>query len=127
MRRGAARLALALTVLMPLSGCGQSEAVIPATLPVKGKVSFKGKPLNAGSIVFEPTDSGKDAYGKIQPDGSFELTTYKENDGAVAGTHRVYVTGLAKNAIPLKFTHASSSKVEVEVGESTTDYPIDLK
>ena len=127
MRPGTAPIAIALMVILPLSGCGQSSAAIPSTYPVKGKVSFKGKPLTNGSIVFEPTDAGKDAYGKIQPDGTFELTTYKEKDGAVVGSHRVYVTGLSKSVIPVKFMHASSSKVEVEVNEATTDYPVDFK
>ena len=127
MRFGTALLGLSLIVALSLSGCGQSSVAIPSTFSVKGKVSYKGKPLTKGSIVFEPTDAGKDAYGKIQPDGTFELTTYKEGDGAVVGTHRVYVTEQPKGAIPVKYTQASSSKVEVEVGEATTDYPIDFK
>ena len=63
-----------------------------ATVPVKGKVTYKGKPLTEGEIVFEPDNSGREAHGSIQPDGSFELTTFKTGDGAVPGTHRVAVT-----------------------------------
>ena len=123
------RFALILITLVPCWGCGQpSPATTPvATVPARGKVTYKNKPLTKGSIVFEPTDRGKDATGKIQPDGSFELTTYKDKDGAVLGTHKVYVNGVPVGIIPPKFTHPSTSNMEAEVVEGKTEYPIALK
>jgi hypothetical protein len=101
---------------------------VGVTLPVKGKVTLKGKPLTQGQIVFEPDSAGREAHGSIQPDGTFELTTFKPGDGAAPGTHRVAVTGTSKkDAVPVKYQSTSSSKTEVEVAEGKTEYTIDLK
>jgi hypothetical protein len=133
MRAGAAA-SIALVValaLLPCWGCGSNEGTYVApTVPVKGKVTYQGKSLIQGSVTFEPVDSGREAQGSIQPDGTFVLTTFKEGDGAVAGMHRVAVTGTskgAKEAVPLKYQNPSSSKVEVEVSEGKSEYTIDLK
>jgi hypothetical protein len=107
-----------------LSGCGGGPVATPTTLPVKGVVTYKGVPVKTGRVQFEP-DGGRDAYGDIQPDGTYTLTTYTKDDGAIPGTHRVAVTGLGKT-VPLKYQSVSSSKIEVEVSEGKTDYPINL-
>ena len=117
----------AILILLPCWGCGQSSVTPVLTVPVKGKITYKGQPLTKGTIAFEPTDRGKDAFGEIQSDGTFVLTTYKPNDGAVVGTHRVYVTGVSKSALPLKYAQPSSSHVEIDVNVTTSDYPIALK
>lgn len=72
-------------------GCGESR---PATYEVKGSVVFKdGTPLDHGSVEFQTEHSGKPitAIGEINSDGSFQLRTYKANDGALPGKHRVAV------------------------------------
>ena len=83
--------------LFVLTGCGSGH---PApTYPVTGKVVFSddGTPLSTGgSILWEsvPDEPGVlpfNASGAIQADGTFELTTFEEGDGAVAGEHRVLV------------------------------------
>jgi hypothetical protein len=121
-------VALAFALLVSC-GCGSSpRADGSAIVPVKGKVTYKGKPLTEGSITFEPDDFGREAHGSIKPDGTFVLTTFKEGDGAVRGLHRVAVTGSGKGvSVPVKFRTPSSSKVEVEVSDAKTDYAIDLK
>jgi hypothetical protein len=124
----AAALAFGLAAALLAPGCGSSSAEPPtgATVPVKGVVTYKGKPLTRGTVVFEP-DSGREAHGGIQPDGSFVLTTFVADDGAMPGTHRVAVTGLPKNVLPLKFQNVGSSGVEMEVAAGKADYAIDLK
>lgn len=122
-----ARLAV-LTVLLflPVWGCGPGAGPESSTLvPAKGKVTYKSQPLTQGDITFEPTDAGRAANGSIQPDGTFVLTTFKQGDGVVAGTHRVSVTG--NNKVPTKYRNSSSSKTEVEVKAGTSEYPVDLK
>jgi hypothetical protein len=113
-------------LLIPFLGCGSSAAQGAATLPVKGKVLFKGKPVTKGRVMFEPEGAGKDAFGDIQPDGSFVSTTYKKDDGAVVGNHRVSIS-TGDKSIPAKYESLGSSKVEIEVSEGKTDYTIDLK
>ena len=128
MRAGAATTTmLALLTLWSAPGCGGPAELRGApTFPVKGKVTYRGKPLTQGSVTFEPDGAGKEANGPIQPDGTFILTTYKPGDGAVAGLHRVAIA-FAGKSIPIRYAHVSSSRIEVQVTEGTTDYPIDLK
>jgi hypothetical protein len=129
MRVRLAALALVCMLLAASAGCGTSSgAFTGATVPVKGTVTYKGKALTQGEVVFEPESGGREAHGTIQPDGSFELTTYGPGDGAVIGTHRVAVTGTARKVnVPARYRNVSASKVEVEVSEGRADYAIDLK
>lgn len=75
---------------LALIGCGSSN---PQTHAVHGRVTFEGKPLaGGGSIRFVPVSGpGKEAGGNIAADGTFRMQTYKENDGAIAGQHRVEI------------------------------------
>jgi hypothetical protein len=123
---GAARMASTVCLLLPFLGCGSSTPQGAPTLPVKGKVIFKGQPLTKGTVSFEPEGPGKEAFGEIQPDGTFVLTTYKKDDGAVLGKHRVSVSNAGKS-VPLKYASFAASQLEVEVSEGKADYPIELK
>lgn len=73
-------------------GCGGPDY---AVAPVTGAVRLDGKPLTGGRISFAPqssgesTKSGKPGFGDIQTDGSFVVSTYGDQDGAVVGKHRV--------------------------------------
>ena len=69
-------------------GCNSN----PETAPVEGKVLLDGKPLKFGSVMFQNAKGGQPATGEIQPDGSFTLSTYAPEDGAVVGEHRVRIT-----------------------------------
>jgi hypothetical protein len=130
MRNAAGPVVLAALILVPFWGCGlDAGPQAGMTVPVKGKVTYKGQPLAQGEVVFEP-DGGREAHGSIQPDGTFELSTFKQGDGAVPGVHRVGVSGSlkgGKDPVPLKYRSPSSSKTEVEVAEGKTEYAIDLK
>jgi len=126
--RRAATLAAILLATASAPGCGAPEAAarLSTTVPVSGKVTYKGKPLTRGTIAFEP-DAGREAHGEIGPDGAYSLSTFAKNDGAVAGVHRVSISGLNKKDLPLKYHSPSSSEIEVEVAGDKADYRIDLK
>jgi hypothetical protein len=130
-RATAFSIVLAALILPPTSGCGGSSSATPvATLPVKGKVMYKGQPLIRGTVAFEPEGKGAEAHGDIQPDGTFSLSTYKAGDGAVPGAHRVSVSGSTakgKDNVPAKYKSFGSSKLETEVSAAQTDYTFDLK
>jgi hypothetical protein len=73
-----------------------SGSGLPTTYPAGGKVITKeGKPLNGGSIEFTTaTDPLLRVIGTIGGDGTFTLTTIKDNaraDGAPPGEYRVRV------------------------------------
>ena len=78
------------------AGCAGGGVVLPRTYPVKGTVVFKGgKPMTAGTVQFNSADDPLlRVMGTIGPDGTFTLTTVKDNakaDGAPAGEYRVLV------------------------------------
>jgi hypothetical protein len=128
--RISASFVLAIVLLSSCWGCGSNAApYVGKTVPVKGKVTYKGKLLTQGQIVFEPDNSGREAHGSIQPDGTFELSTFAKGDGAVPGTHRIAVTSgkVGKVVVPVKYKNTSSSKTEVEVAEGKSEYVVDFK
>src|SRR6185436_4216757 len=74
------------------SGCGPAGQV--KTYPVKGRVTFEGKPMVGGgaiSLIPLVDQPGKTAGGTIQPDGTYVLGTYKDADGSMTGEFRVVV------------------------------------
>ncbi len=116
--------------------CGCSPH--PATAPVSGKVVYQGKPLEFGSVMFQPV-GGPPARSVINSDGTFVLSTYEEGDGATIGRHRIRVTcfesqspdaleeslekemGLGRNLIPDKYLSIDTSGLSFEVQETGHD------
>lgn len=108
----------------------------PAMMPVTGQVKYNGKPLEFGSIYFQPA-SGQPARGDIQSDGTFTLSTYRLNDGAVLGSHKVRIScyesqkpgtpkaageqTLGKLLIPQKYTLLDQSGLTAEVTKDRTE------
>lgn len=84
-------LAFPLVLVGSLLGCG-GNSNRPATSQVKGVVTFDGKPLPTGSLLFVPTGGGPSAQGNIREDGSYELGTFTDDDGAVLGNFKVMIT-----------------------------------
>jgi hypothetical protein len=82
-------VALATTIVF-VAGCGSSSEL--DMVPIRGEVTFNGQPLTVGSVIYMPVGAtGRQATGKIQPDGSFQLTTREANDGALAGEYKIVV------------------------------------
>lgn len=71
-------------------GCGGSNR---PTASVSGKVTWNGNPVTAGELLFDPQSGGdypgKSGAGAIRADGTYSVSTYRQNDGAVLGEHRV--------------------------------------
>lgn len=77
-----------LAVLM-LVGCNSGKL---KTYPVQGQVVFEdGSPVKVGTVETKAFGKSVQATGSIATDGSFTLTTYRENDGAIAGEHEVVI------------------------------------
>jgi hypothetical protein len=119
------RLACMVAVAAALvAGCGKPAHQLE-TAPVHGKVTLDGQPLPSGYVVV-PTARGRMASGRIQPDGSFVMTTYDEGDGVQVGTHPVIVNELPPDEfspvpadervpIPTRYTSAGTSGLTVVV------------
>lgn len=72
---------------------------------VLGTVTCDGRPLTSGVVIFTPVevvgganvsdqDFAKGARGLIHADGTYQLSTYSLEDGAVVGVHEVRVMQL---------------------------------
>ena len=81
--------------MMLLTGCGGER-----TYKVEGKVQFAdGSPVMFGTIEFLNRERKLNARGKIKRDGTFTVTTFKPNDGAIKGDHVVTIQQFA--TVPL--------------------------
>ena len=83
--------------LICVSGCGNNNGFEVA--PVSGTVRCGGKLLTDGLVVFTPVappdadsyNTGRAASGVVNSDGTFVLSTYGEDDGAIIGAHSIQV------------------------------------
>jgi len=86
-----------LQAILMLHGCGGAKEYKVAS--VSGVVRCNGEIIREGLVVFEPVpqpgmkvrEAGRAASGIVQQDGSYILSTYRKNDGAIVGTHSVKV------------------------------------
>lgn len=92
------------------SGCGKSVDLVP----LHGEITYQGKPLDFGSIMFQPEGGGELARSQIQPGGTFSLTTHKEGDGVKPGRCRVRITAFEGQRAPLDAPRG----MEVPLGRS---------
>ena len=84
------------------NGCSQGERVYP----VIGRVLFEdGAPADTGMIEFRSVELGINARAKIQKDGSFQLTTYRPFDGAIAGKHQAIIVQHIITEVPAPQKH----------------------
>lgn len=76
-------------------GCGPSGDF--PTAPTTGRVTCEGQPVPYVMVFFEPIQEGKtgligkQGFAYAEEDGTFSISTYGKNDGAVVGKHRVRV------------------------------------
>ncbi len=129
-RRWKLALAACLFVLAVHPGCGSGSA--PKTIGVSGKITYQGKPLTEGTIVFHPLKPAdgypsRPATGQLQSDGSYQLSTFAPGDGVVPGEYAVSITSLISGpspddphaelvyAVPRKFTSPMTSGLTASI------------
>jgi hypothetical protein len=83
-------------LLVAVAGCGGDSR--PAAVPTGGKVAYRKSTIPVGAlVVFHPTDPatekviGGKPFAKVKDDGTFELTTYSEGDGAPPGEYGITI------------------------------------
>jgi hypothetical protein len=75
-----------IVICLTVTGCGGKGFV-----PAGGTVKYDdGSPVTTGGIAFQASDFMAD--GKINPDGSFTLSSLKPGDGLPPGTYKVMVS-----------------------------------
>jgi hypothetical protein len=110
---GSSGAGLALLAVL-VSGCGSKG---PVTIPIRGEVKYQGavlKDVPQGLVRYIPKtpDSGRQASGRIKPDGSFELTTFKQADGVVPGEYNIVVSAYSSHAPSRQQVEAAAGAVE---------------
>ncbi len=81
-------LGVGLALILTVPGCGGSDKPVQ----FKGKLTLNDQPVAGALVTFlKQGPKGHDAHGQTQADGSFELTTFAANDGALPGEYKVVV------------------------------------
>lgn len=135
------RFAAGALLAVVVAGCGSNLA------QVSGTVSYDGKPVEQGSIIFETTGA-RPATGKIVGGKIVEVTTNRPGDGAPPGSHKVAIhafassgsavtanpgdaTGIAsmqtKSLIPTKYNNPATSGLTVELKPGKNEVNFELK
>jgi hypothetical protein len=91
-------------VIVAVTGCG------PATTDVAGKVTYQGKPVVYGTVVFIGAD-GTPKSGAIQLDGTYRVT------GVPIGTARVAVSSPPPPGVTLPGRKTKSGKDDLGKGD----------
>jgi hypothetical protein len=126
----------ALAISTGLLGCGSGEDRVPVQ-PVRGQVLLEGKPVPHAHVVLHPLEHVETArprpQAKVNPDGSFAVSTYETGDGAPPGEYAVTVQcWLASvknpeappvNYLPVRYSRTSSSGLRVQIREGDTQLP----
>lgn len=92
--RTAFRLLFAVVPLIAASCSSESAGRVPV-FPVRGECFVNGEPAERAIVIFHPISASEpkttNPNGRVQADGSFQLTTYESGDGAPAGDYAVTI------------------------------------
>lgn len=121
------------------TGCGRSDRHLGQ---VRGTVSYQGKPLAAGAVVFE-VSGARQAQGKIVNGKITEAGTFATDDGVPEGMARIAVfaneaapakssalspsMNVGKSLIPKKYNDPSTSGLTWKIESGNNDITLDLK
>lgn len=83
-------LVLLLGCMLAEAGCSRAPSR-PATVPVRGRITYRGEPIRHATVTFLAPGAPRLAVGTTDEQGRFRLTTYVPDDGAVPGSHVVTV------------------------------------
>lgn len=90
------RWGVLLTMLLG-AGCGGPNTPVK----VRGVVLLDDKPIPGAMVTYIPlAGNGRQAQGFTQADGSFQLTTFQPNDGALPGSYKITVQVLDAVEVP---------------------------
>lgn len=95
---------LVIAGLLPLVVAGCRANKHPELRRVAGQVVYQDQPVADATVAFYHKDSARPATGTTAADGSFYLTSFEDNDGALPGEHTVVVTKTVAPADDTQFS-----------------------
>lgn len=131
-RQARCNLFMLLALIGLASGCSDNAG----TTPVRGTVTYQGKPLEGGTVLFNPINSAHSpARAKIQPDGTYELhappgehkiavNLYTETDPSLEPDDPGYKP--AQSLIPEKYSSIARTPLKGTVTEQETVIDLEL-
>jgi len=125
--------------LVALCCCSCGDGTVKV-YPVRGSVTFNGKPTPGATVVFHLTERAANKSerpplpsGEVQEDGSFTLRTHPYGGGAPAGEYRVAVVwldrarqgsdGTVPNKLPGRYANPETSGLKAVVKAGSTELP----
>lgn len=121
--------------LLACAGCGNGDK--KELYPAEGKLLVDTRPA-AGALVFlYGEDAGERSaarpHGRVGPDGTFRLSTFKPDDGVAPGTYRVAVFWTKPSELggddgdtllPMEYSNPDTSGIPpVVIQEGTNELP----
>ncbi|MBA2117592.1 hypothetical protein [Bremerella alba] len=127
-------LALVVCLIFGSLGCGSNSSA-PGMHPVKGTVTFDGKPIETGRILFRQSEGDGQAFSAEIVDGSYELEV-KEGPSDVTITASRLLPGKFDNSngtpeqmgemyIPSKYNRKTELSALV-TPDGENEFPFDL-
>jgi hypothetical protein len=123
-------------LLLFIAGCrsGETGGI------VRGKVAYKGKALDKGSVVFHSTAGGQICGGTVKPDGTFQLVSQSKSELIPVGEYVAVVfadnTEIAamkedpsfpvQPTVPFRFSSVTTSPLKYQVVLGENDFDINL-
>ncbi len=140
------RLGVILFASLVAIGCGGAASDRAQCAAVSGTVTYKGQLVEGATVSFWTPTASRAATGQTDAKGSFRLTTFAADDGAVLGTHAVTVTKAApaaamnasdmatgkadatpvKDPLPAKYADAKTTTLKFEVKSGKNTAPLEL-
>jgi len=125
-------VALVLLAPIALTGCG------PTRVPLQGSVTYDGKPIESGTVVFVPEDPKIAKPGAVITNGKY---AFEPATAPTPGKYKVQITrnektgvkkpnGLGgtteetKQTLPEKYNTKSELTYEVKADEKTKDFAL---
>lgn len=145
LHRFRAGISLVLVGIAVGCGGGASKEVIPALVPVSGKVLLDGKPDAGIAVTFVPMDKGNPSSGVTNAEGAYSLTYRNGDPGVPAGNYVVMFSKLtqkdgspippdktaadvmAVDKIPERYRVMDNPRYSVKVPEGKFDFEIKSK
>ena len=127
----------ALSLALSSGACSSSatKEITKPVFPVRGQVFVQNKPAVAAFVLFVPVNEPAEPKdprprAEVGADGSFQLSTYGENDGAPAGEYIVTITWPGNedanepaDKLLGRYSDAATSRLRATVKEAPNEIP----